>query len=163
MQLAAEAAAAATHFGNTSPASNSQPQYVIATPSGVHPNGFPRSYCAWHSSASTTAGTIDYTNLPYVPDLGAAGCTTLTNPGPLDGYFSTETHEYAETVTDLWPSQGWLTGNVAEIGDLCVSLDSQLRLPVPAGSQTYVNFDVQGLESLSCSNSPSNRQMAGRR
>ena len=58
----------------------------------------------------------------------------------LDGYFSTETHEYAETVTDFFPSSGWLGQGGTEIGDLCESLDNYLRL----GGE---NFDVQGLWS----------------
>jgi hypothetical protein len=140
-QLAAEAAKAATHFGNTTQTSNQYTQYVIASPTGTHPNNFPNAgFCAWHSSTSTSAGTLAYTNLPYVPDLGAGGCTTLASPTLLDGYFSTESHEYAETVTDLWPSKGWLASNGSEIGDLCVNLDGRLTLPTGT-------FDVQGIWS----------------
>lgn len=40
-QIAAEAVAAAAHFGNTSAASNRYAQYVIAFPSGADPDGFP--------------------------------------------------------------------------------------------------------------------------
>src|SRR5439155_14400854 len=39
-QLAAEAVKAAGHFGNATPASNRSAQYVIASPSGTHPDGF---------------------------------------------------------------------------------------------------------------------------
>lgn len=138
-QLAAEAANAAAHFG--APVNgNGNAQYVIASAHGVVPKGFGTQYCGWHSSASTSVGEIAFTNLPYVPDLGAGACTTLATPGVLDGYFSTETHEYAETVTDLWPSRGWLTKNGQEIGDLCVALDATLTL----GGTAY---DVQGLWS----------------
>ena len=136
-----EAQAAAAHFGNTSQAPNLNAQYVIASPSGTHPDGFPNTgFCGWHSSSATPYGRIAFTNLPYVPDLGAGGCTTLSPAQPLDGYFSTETHEYAETVTDFWPSNGWLSSGGAEIGDLCESLDSYLTL----GKQ---KFDVQGIWS----------------
>ena len=141
-QIAAEAVAAAAHFGNTTQDPNLDAQYVIASASGTHPGGFPNGgFCAWHSSTSSTYGNIAYTNLPYVPDLGPGACTTIASPRPLDGYESTETHEYAETVTDPFPSNGWLKGG-SEIGDLCVSLDSYLT--INGGT-----FDVQGLWSNS--------------
>jgi serine protease len=139
--IAGEAQAAAAHFGNTTQGPNLNAQYVIASPSGTHPDGFPSTgFCGWHSSIATPYGQIAFTNLPYVPDLGPGACTTLPNAGLLDGYFSTETHEYAETVTDFWPSNGWLGAGGAEIGDLCESLDSTITL----NGQT---FDVQGLWS----------------
>ena len=139
-QIAAEAVKAAAHF-NTTAQSNLNAQYVIASASGTHPGGFPHGFCGWHSSTSSAYGNLAYTNLPYVPDLGPTACTTLPSPGPLDGYESTETHEYAETVTDPFPSTGWLKGG-SEIGDLCVNLDA--RLTVNGGT-----FDVQGLWSNS--------------
>ena len=141
--LADEAQAAAAHFGNTTQTPNLSAQYVIASPSGTHPDGFPNTgFCGWHSSTATPYGRIAFTNLPYVPDLGVGACTTLSPATPLDGYFSTETHEYAETVTDFWPSSGWLSSGGAEIGDLCESLDSYLTLD-------HQQYDVQGLWSNS--------------
>ena len=141
-QIAAEAVAAAAHFGNTgsNAANNLNAQYIIASASGTHPDSFPHGgYCAWHSSTSSSYGNIAYTNLPYVPDLGTGACTTLSPAQPLDGYESTETHEYAESVTDPFPSTGWLKGS-SEIGDLCVNLDSR---PTING----FTFDTQGLWS----------------
>lgn len=139
-QIAAEAVAAAAHFGNTTQTPNLNAQYVIASPSGTHPDNFPHGgFCAWHSSTSSSYGNIAYTNLPYVPDLGTGACTTLTPARLIDGYESTETHEYAETVTDPFPSNGWLKGG-SEIGDLCVNQDAYLTI----NKQT---FDVQGLWS----------------
>lgn len=139
--LADEAAAAAAHFGNMTTRANLNAQYVIASASGTHPDGFPNTgFCAWHDAAATTAGQIAYTNLPYLPDLGAGACTTLANPTLLDGYFSTETHEYAETVTDAWPGRGWLARRGWEIGDLCENLDGRLTLSTGT-------FDVQGIWS----------------
>jgi len=141
-QLAAEAAAAASHFGNTTQTPNLNDQYVIASATGTHPDNFPNSgFCAWHSSTSSSSGTLAYTNLPYVPDLGTGACTTLTNATALDGLFSTETHEYAETVTDFWPSIGW-NGRNGEIGDECQNLDRRITLSTGT-------FDVQGLWSNS--------------
>lgn len=138
-QIAAEAVNAAAHFKNTTQAPNLNAQYVIASPEGTHPDNFPHGFCAWHSSTASSYGNIAYTNLPYVPDLPAADCTTLPSPRPIDGYESTETHEYAETVTDPFPSNGWLKGS-SEIGDLCENQDAYLTIK-------NVTYDVQGLWS----------------
>jgi hypothetical protein len=138
-QIAGEAVNAAAHFKNTTPTPNLNAQYVIASPSGTHPDNFPHGFCAWHSSTISSYGNIAYTNLPYVPDLPAAACTTIGSPRTIDGYESTETHEYAESVTDPFPSNGWLKGG-AEIADLCENLDAYLTI----GKSTY---DVQGLWS----------------
>jgi hypothetical protein len=151
-QLAQEAIRAAGHFGNTNQAANYNDQYVIASPSGTHPGGFPKGFCAWHNSTSSAYGNLAFTNLPYVPDLGAGACTTIPGARLIDGYESSETHEYAETVTDPFPSTGWLKGG-AEIGDLCENLDAYLTI----GSNT---FDVQGLWSNSAAACATNQVAA---
>lgn len=140
-QVGAEAAKAAAHF-NISTTAALNANVVIASAHGTHPDGFPNSgFCGYHSDVSTSGhGKIAFTNLPYVPDLGAGGCTTLSPATKLDGYFSTETHEYAETSTDVYPSNGWLASNGNEIGDSCINLDSTETL-------TTGTFDVQGLWS----------------
>lgn len=139
-QLAAEALKAA----GTTRDYSTDAQYVIMSPSGTHPGGFTGSnFCGWHSSTPVPApgsGNLSYTNLPYVPDLGTGACTTVTNPAQFDGYESTETHEFAESATDPFPSTGWLAKNGEEIGDLCVTLDSHETLN---GNP----YDVQGLWS----------------
>jgi serine protease len=141
-QIATEASRAAAHFGNTTQTPNLNAQYVVVSATGTHPDGFPNSgFCAWHDKTSSSYGTLAYTNLPYVPDLGAGACTTLTDGRMLSGIESTETHEYAETVTDFWPSIGWNGGN-GEIGDECENLDA--FVPLSTGS-----FDLQGLWSNS--------------
>lgn len=138
-QIAGEAVNAAAHFKNTTQAPNLDAQYVIASPSGTHPDNFPHGFCAWHSSTTSLYGNIAYTNLPYVPDLSPTACTTIASPRSIDGYESTATHEYAETVTDPFPSNGWLKGG-AEIGDLCENEDAYLTI-------NNATFDVQGLWS----------------
>jgi hypothetical protein len=141
-QIAAEATRAATHFGNTTQTPNLNAQYVIVSATGTHPDGFPNSgFCAWHDFTSSSSGNLAFTNLPYVPDLGAGACTTLSNATALDGFFSTETHEYAETLTDFWPARGW-NGGGGEIGDECIQLDRRITLSTGT-------FDVQGLWSNS--------------
>ncbi|MER5640505.1 hypothetical protein ABT095_26595 [Kitasatospora sp. NPDC002227] len=141
-QIGAEAANAAAHFGNTTQTPNLNAQYVVLSATGTHPDGFPSSgFCAWHDKTSSAYGTLAYTNLPYVPDTGAGGCTTFTDGRLLSGIESTETHEYAETVTDFWPSIGW-NGGGGEIGDECEQMDSYVTLSTGT-------FDLQGLWSNS--------------
>lgn len=59
----------------------------------------------------------------------------------MDGLLSTETHEYAETVTDFAPNNGWLNSQTGdEVADECVDLDSRIKLSTGT-------FDVQGVWS----------------
>jgi hypothetical protein len=145
-ELGAEAVRAAGHFGNTTQAPNLDAQYVIASPTGTDPDGWlnpTTGYCGYHATDASTYGKLSWTNLPYVPDIGAdGGCTSLAKPRLLDGYESTETHEYAESVTEPFYSTGWYSGNYNEIGDLCEYRDSYLTLG-------GVKYDVQGLWSNS--------------
>ncbi|MGA5818153.1 hypothetical protein ACPC54_09870 [Kitasatospora sp. NPDC094028] len=141
-QIAAEAGKAAAHFGNTTQAPNLNAQYVVVSATQTHPDGFPNTgFCAWHDKTSSSYGTLAYTNLPYIPDNGAGACTTFTDGRMLSGIESTETHEYAETVTDFWPSIGW-NGGGGEIGDECQNLDAYVTLSTGT-------FDLQGLWSNS--------------
>jgi hypothetical protein len=118
-QLAAEATRAAAHFGNTSTGSNASAQYVVATSHGNSAGGFGAQYCAWHSSTSSSYGTIAYTNLPYITDAGASCGANFNGLGPNAGITIVEGHELAETITDQFPNGGWLDSSGAENGDKC--------------------------------------------
>src|SRR3954465_4759082 len=134
-QLAAEAVKAAGHFGNTSAASNRNAQYVIASPSGTHPDGFntiTSTWCAWHDwngdttlgggAASASFGDIAFTNLPYLTDMGSSCGQNYVNAGTsgtLDGVTIVEGHEYAETITDQNPAGGWTDVQGFENADKC--------------------------------------------
>ncbi len=135
-QLAAEAEAAASRFGNTDQASNRDTQYVIVSPTGTDPDGWSSpttGYCAYHDDThdpsigggGPVAGPIAaFTNLPYVPDAGAScGAGSVNVPGTLDGATEAASHEYAETLTDQFPESsppgGWTDASGAENGDLC--------------------------------------------
>ena len=135
-QLALEANAAAAHFGNTTPALNRNAQYIIVSPTGTHPDGFNTpsgNYCAYHDyntdptisggAAPNTYGTFAWTNQPYLLDLGASCGANYVNAGTagaLDGVTIVAGHEYAESMTDLWPSGGWYASSSGkENGDLC--------------------------------------------
>jgi hypothetical protein len=114
--LAAEATRGAAHFGDYTASAS----YVIVSPHGIKPSGFGTQYCAWHSSTSTSSGTIAYTNLPYIPDVGATcGAGSVNSPGTLDGVSIVGGHEQAETETDPQPNTGWLDSSGAENGDKC--------------------------------------------
>jgi len=128
-QLQTEALAAATHFGNTTSASNRNAQYVLVSPTGTAPDGFVASgFCAWHDYAytietpSVPSVAVAFTNLPYIPDAGAACGANFVNSGTsgsLDGVTIVAGHEYAETLTDQFPDGGWVDNEGAETGDKC--------------------------------------------
>ena len=118
-QIAAEAVRAAGYFGNTSASVNANVQYVIATATGNNSSGFGKQYCAWHSSTSSTYGNLSYTNLPYITDAGSSCGANFNNLGPDAGITIVAGHEMAESVTDPFPSTGWVDGSGSEIGDKC--------------------------------------------
>jgi serine protease len=134
--IGAEAVKAATHFGNTTQASNTNAQYVIVSPHGTNPDNYKtQGFCAWHDytgdstlsggAVSSSDGTLAFTNLPYIPDAGAScGQGFVNSPGTLDGVTIVEGHEYAETITDTWPAGGWIDSSGAENGDKCAWISS---------------------------------------
>jgi serine protease len=121
--LAKEAVLAAAHFGNTTATLNRSVQYVIVSPTGTHPDGFNTAtgnFCAWHDyngdagltggAAASSYGDIAFTNLPYIPDMGASCGASYVNAGAagaLDGVTIVGGHEFAETITDQNPGGGW--------------------------------------------------------
>jgi serine protease len=162
-QLAAEAEAAATHFGDTGQPANRDTQYVIVSPTGTDPDGWadPKTgYCAYHddthdptiTGGGPVAGPIvAFTNLPYVPDAGAScGAGTVNSPGILDGATEAASHEYAETLTDQFPEGsppgGWSSTSGEEDADLCAYVSTgpgaMFDLALTTGTVT-----VQGLWS----------------
>jgi serine protease len=123
-QIAAEAVKAAQHFGNNTSASNASVQYVIATSHGHNSSGFGTSYCAYHSSTSSTVGNVAYTNLPYITDAGASCGANFNGLGADAGITIVGGHEMAETMTDQFPNGGWLDSGGSEIGDKCAWISS---------------------------------------
>jgi len=141
-QIAAEAVNAAGHFGITSASANLNVQYVIATATGNNSSGFGTQYCAWHSSTSSTYGNLSYTNLPYITDAGANCGANFNNLGPDAGITIVAGHEMAESVTDPFPSSGWVDGSGSEIGDKCAWNSATADEPIGGYS-----FPVQPLWS----------------
>jgi len=130
-QLGQEAANAAAHFGNTTPAANRYAQYLIVSPSGTHPDGFNTSganFCGWHNYMRSPYGDVAYSNLPYVSDAGSSCGVNFVNPGAagvLDAFSIVSGHEYAETLSDQNPPGGWTNpGTGEEVGDECAWITS---------------------------------------
>ncbi|HEV3131885.1 MAG TPA: IPT/TIG domain-containing protein [Acidimicrobiales bacterium] len=163
-QLATEAEAAAVHFGHSDQTSNRNTQYVVVSPTGSNADGWNdpvNGYCAYHDDThdasisgggAVTGPIVAFTNMPYVPDAGAAcGAGSVNSPGVLDGATEAASHEYAETLTDQFPEAnppgGWSTSAGKEIGDLCAYIaaprpGASYDLPLATGSVA-----VQGLWS----------------
>jgi hypothetical protein len=148
-QVAEEAASAAAHFGITKATPNVQ--IVVATPTGHSTPGFGSSFCAYHSTVGTSAGTISFTNLPYMPDAGGSCGENAVNSGSagiLDGYGIVEGHELAETETDPQPQSGWNEGSGStEIGDLCAWKG---LTDISTSRGTFAVQPLWSNESLSC-------------
>jgi serine protease len=145
-QLAAEAVAAATHFGNTTAVSNTHTQYVINTATGNSSSGFGTQYCAYHSSVSSSDGTIAWTNMPYITDAGASCGANFNGLGSKAGITIVGGHEFAETESDIYPSTGWLDGSGAENGDKCAWITSGQGASANV-SMNGSSFPVQSLWS----------------
>lgn len=95
-QIAGEAATWADHW---KVAGNVNAQIIVVSPSGDKPGNPPDDFpnvCAWHDQTSDPQGKfVAYTNLPYLPDAGAAcGGADAADASIVAG------HEFAETVTD---------------------------------------------------------------
>ncbi len=150
-QLASEAVRAAAHFGNTQAGSNNTVQYVIATPRGQSSRGFGTQYCAWHSSTTSSYGTIAYTNMPYITDAGSSCGANFNGLGPTAGITIVGGHEFAETETDIFPSSGWVDPGGSENGDKCAWISSgqgaSADIQLPTGT-----FAVQSLWSNAFNN-----------
>jgi serine protease len=145
-QLAAEAIRAAAHFGNTASGSNNSTQYVVATATGNNASGFGSSYCAWHSSTSSSYGNIAYTNLPYITDGGSSCGANFNGLGAKAGITIVEGHEMAETITDQYPNGGWLDRNGEENGDKCAWIQAGQGASASV-SLNGTSFPVQSLWS----------------
>ena len=150
-QIAAEAVRAAAHFGNTTAASNSTVQYVIATSTGNSSGGFKTQYCAYHSSTSSTYGNVAYTNLPYITDAGASCGANFNGLGPDAGITIVGGHEMGETITDQFPNGGWLDSGGAENGDKCAWISSGQGASADISLSTGT-FPVQSLWSNAFNN-----------
>jgi serine protease len=144
-QIAAEASAAATHFGGV----NTSADYMVFTPTGHSQNGFGTQWCAYH----TSSGNLSFSYIPYQPDAGAScgmnfvnGSDNSFGNGYFDGFSIVAGHEYGEVITDPYPNTGWLDSRGAENADKCawISSGQGAASNIALGSN---NFAVQSLWS----------------
>lgn len=129
--------------------------YFVFTPSGKSMRGFGTRWCAWHSSTSSSSGTLAYAYMPYVTDAGASCGQNFVNAsnssygnGYFDGFSIVGGHEYAEAQTDPQPNSGWLDGSGAENGDKCAWSSASTNISL-GGNQ----YAVQPLWSNLANNS----------
>ncbi len=156
-QLAAEALNAANHFGNATVAANVNVHYVVATAHNNNTSGFGTQFCAWHSWTNSST-RIAYTNLPYMTDAGASCGANFNSLGPNAGITIVAGHEVAETITDPFPSTGWVDGGGAEIGDKCAWIGTG---KIGAAQSLSMGGAVYPLQSL-WSNASSSCTVTGR-
>ena len=145
-QLAAEAVKAAGHFRNTTSASNTSTQYIIATATGHSASGFGTQYCAYHSSTSSSYGNVAYTNFPYMTDAGSSCGANFNGLGAKAGITIVGGHELGETMSDQFPNGGWLDSSGAENGDKCAWISSGQGASANVAFSTGT-FPVQSLWS----------------
>ena len=144
--MAAEALQGVAHFGYDPNGS-----YVVATPHGHSTPGFGTSFCAYHDDASYNGQNVAFTNSPYMPDAGTSCGANFTAPpsdetGTDEGVTIVEGHEYAESITDPHPFNGWNSGD-GEIGDLCAWTDIQND---PFGKKSYTAQPLYSNATQSC-------------
>jgi hypothetical protein len=164
-QLAQEAVNAAAHFSATAAINPDLVQFDIVSPTGAEPDSFnaPLQWCAWHDYtgdgyrvSGDTWGNLAFTNMPYVLDAGASCGENFVNSGSagtLDGFSIVNGHEYAETITDQFPSGGWTNpSNGQENGDECawISSGQGAAAGVAMGNGTYAMQSTWSNDTNEC-------------
>src|SRR5260370_234725 len=128
--------------------------------SGFTPGAHTRAEAQWdaqgvvgqfwrgNSSSRASYGPVSSSNMPYQPDAGAAcGQDFVNSDGYFDGFSIVGGHEYAETVTDPFPSTGWVDGAGAENGDKCAWISSGQGAAQNVTLSGGVSYPVQSLWS----------------
>jgi serine protease len=191
--LAEEAVRAAAHFGITGAALTDANFIIVQPPAYTDPNALADGYCAFHdftdpnisgnsyyqkltSADGNPAPYLEYTNLPYLPEINESGTnvcgTDFVNSGAAgdnDGFSVALGHEIEEEITDpgaedLDPTTnteygGWYdTADADENGDKCAwvglnpATDTGPPLDIPGATHDIVGnadqtFAVQSLWS----------------
>ncbi len=145
--LGNEAVKAAAHFGQITSTANQNNQFFVATSHGNSASGFGSRYCAWHSTVSSSYGTISYTNFPYITDAGASCGANFNGLGANAGITIVGGHEFGETETDPQPNTGWLDSSGYENGDKCAWIVSGYQGAAANISLATGTFPVQSLYS----------------
>ncbi|HKC27108.1 MAG TPA: putative Ig domain-containing protein [Jatrophihabitans sp.] len=165
-QLGQEAVGAASHFGNTTAASNRYAYYVILSPHGTNPDNYQGQYCAWHDwngdvGVSSPYGDIAFSNQPYNIDSGAGCGVNFVNSGTAgktDGYTITLGHEWHEMMSDQNPAGGWTNHTSSSYAGQENSDECAWISPGQAGGAANISFGSFGTyaEQASWSNDTNN-------
>jgi hypothetical protein len=100
----------------------------VLTPHGKSTLGFGGQWCAYHDNATFNGQSLAYANIPYQPDAGTSCGMNFVNPGNdsfghgyFDGFSIVGGHEYAEAISDAYPSSvlAWVDSQGSENGDKC--------------------------------------------
>ena len=122
-QVRAAAQRGASHFGY-----NRNATYLVFTPHNKSISGFGTQFCAYHDNTSFNGQPLAYANMPYAPDAGTSCGRNFVNAtnnsfgnGFFDGLSIVAGHEYAEAITDMFPSNAiaWLDTSGQENADKC--------------------------------------------
>jgi serine protease len=84
--------------------------------------------------------------VPYITDAGASCGANFNGLGPDAGITIVAGHEMGETITDQFPSTGWLDSGGAENGDKCAWISSGQGASADISLSTGT-FPVQSLWS----------------
>lgn len=142
----------ASHFGYVRNA-----LYMVFTPHNKSISGFGTQFCAYHDNTTFNGQPLAYANMPFAPDAGRSCGVNFVNAtnstfgnGFFDGLSIVAGHEYAEAVTDAFPSQriAWLDTSGQENADKC----AWNRGPGPQSASANISvsghsFAVQSLWS----------------
>lgn len=77
-----------------------------------------KTYCAYHSSFSSSPGSVVYANMPSALSLGDCTPPSTPNDPVADATLNVMSHELSEAITDPLGS-GWVDASGNEIGDKC--------------------------------------------
>lgn len=156
-QVRAAAQRGASHFGYVRNA-----LYMVFTPHNKSISGFGTQFCAYHDNTSFNGNPLAYANMPYAPDAGTSCGRNFVNAtnnsfgnGFFDGLSIVSGHEYAEAITDAFPSNAiaWVDSSNQENADKC----AWNRGPGPQSASTNISlgshvFAVQSLWSNKANN-----------
>jgi hypothetical protein len=148
--IRAAAVRGASHFGYRPNA-----LYAVLTPHRKSTPGFGVQWCAYHDNTTLSGQSLAYANVPYQPDAGAScgmnfvnGSNDSFGHGYFDGFSIVSGHEYAESISDAYPSSvlAWVDSQGNENGDKC----AWSRGPGPQSAARNVTLGSQffALQSL---------------
>jgi hypothetical protein len=90
---------------------------------------------------------VRHSIMPYMTDAGASCGANFNGLGATAGITIVSGHEMAESITDPFPSSGWLDTSGEEIGDKCAWISSGQGAAAKVTLSTGAMYPVQSLWS----------------